>query len=336
MRKTNKLFKFACLAAFAMMLLSSTGIAKASRIEELKDVNNTGDFDIGPTSFIINAKAGDTVNRTIQVTSRDGKKSDYFIEVEDFEGSKSDPSQSHMLLGKNKGNYGAKDWVTPEFTTFSLSHGQRLFFNVQIKIPDNADSGEHYFAVLISRKPVTDTTNANNQDKPNIVITSRVGSLFLVNVEGNVIQKGSLDSFVAQSNIFTKAPAKMQVVFKNEGTVHLEAKGEVQIKNLFGSIVETIPVESFNILRDSVRSREISTSTNPNKLLIGRYTASIKLERGYDGIVDTRELSFWYFPWREIAIVIGVLLAIIILVKLIRNNVSLSLNVKKKRRRRRQ
>jgi hypothetical protein len=298
----------------------------AMRVERMENVEVDEKFPIGPTQFNIVAEPGEVITKSIQVDNRFGRAQKFIIEVEDFQGSTEDPDQTVLLQGDEEGRYSAKNWIEPEFWEFtSQNHGERTFFDIVIRIPETADAGDHYGSVLVSAEPevsLKDTENVGG----NIIITSRVGSLFFITVKGDVTEDGALDSFQADNTSYEKAPVNFRSVFRNEGTVRLRPHGEIIIKSMTGATVDTIEVEPYNVLRNSVRG--MNYTWNPQKFLIGKYTATITLYNGHNDTPDVQETSFWMVPWKHILAIIITLLVFITGLRFIRKNVEVK--VKKK------
>jgi pilus assembly protein TadC len=56
-----------------------------------------------------------------------------------------------------------------------------------------------------------------------------------------------------------------------------------------------VDMQPWFVLPKSLRTKEVSWD---REFLIGRYTATVQLNRGYDDIVDEVVFSFWVFPWK--------------------------------------
>ena len=82
---------------------------------------------------------------------------------------------------------------------------------------------------------------------------------------------------------------------------------------MLGEDVETIEVEPWFALPQSLRSREIEWN-RPHAL--GRYTAEMTVERGYEGLTDTQSLTFWVIPTVPAAIVLGALFVVFFVIRL--------------------
>jgi hypothetical protein len=294
----------------------------AASVEMMTDVPNRNDLDLGPTSFPIEMTVGQTVTRSLQLTNRTGELADFFVEVEDFEGSQ-DPNQSVALQGNKSGKYSAKDWVKPELNKFTLEHGQREHFDVTITAPEDADPGDHYVSVLVRTAPKA----GGIENMPNVRLVSRVGSLFFIRIKGPVVEEGELTAFQTNKKVYTQAPIPMGISFKNTGTVRLTPSGIITIKNIFGRTVAVEDIDSFNALRNAVRF--FSKEWTPSRWGIGKYTATLELDRGYGGQKDVQSLSFWYLPIKEILIILGGSIGVILIVITLKKNVHIEVGRKK-------
>lgn len=264
------------------------------RSEQLQGVVDQGDFVVGPGKAEIEVKPGETVVFEISVANRisDGRVFD--LTVEDMAGT-DDATESVILLGDAKGPYTIKDYISFPEDSFTLKLGERARIPVTISIPADAEPGGYYGAVLLST--VRTDGIEENPEAPRSPIITRVGTLFFLTVPGEVETAGETKA-LTQTNKplwYEKGPIKMNVLFDNSGSVHLNPYGEVRIHNLFGEEVGFIELEPWFVLPKSLRSREVSWDRG---LLFGRYTATALINRGYDDIVDEVSTTFWVLPWK--------------------------------------
>lgn len=276
------------------------------RISQLT-VENKNDFVLEPGKVEIFVNPGDEVTKSITVISRINRKVSFKVETEDFVGS--DNAQTPViLLGKDKSPYSFKDNLVPVEDTFSLNFGQKIELPIKIKIPENAQPGGFYSSVIVSSMP--DENSSAGQAGTRVI--SRVGVLFFVRVNGPVDQQGQLTDFrvTKDSVLLQKGPVNFEVLFENKGTVHLVPYGVVTIRNIFGKTIGTVPVDAYFSLPKSVRYRQVVWQ---KENLIGRYTATIELNRGYDGNIDTQKISFWVLPVGYIALGAGIVFILIFL-----------------------
>lgn len=318
--------KFLIVTFFVSLFLGGSIVSSAhaaARIEEMKDVPVMNDFDLGPTSFPIELKPGQSITKSLQLTNRLGRDAEFIVEIEDFEGS-TDLKQPVALQGSKAGKYSAKDWATTGLKTFTLRHGQRQFFDVTISAPLDANAGDHYLSVLVKTTP----KKGADAPKSNVSLTSRVGSLFFVRIPGDIIQKGSLESFTAVSDkIFEKKPFGFQIVYKNTGTVRLTPSGKITVTNMLGRNAGEITIDQFNVLRESVRQHNENWDPGYS---FGRNKVVLSLDNGYDNNKETKEMYVWYLPKKELGIALIALIIVILILRWIRKNVHINIGQKEK------
>lgn len=102
------------------------------------------------------------------------------------------------------------------------------------------------------------------------------------------------------------------MLFRNSGNVHLAPYGTITITDMFGRVIDVLPVDAYFSLPESLRSREITW--NPS-VLLGRYTATVNLNRSYDDITDKATVSLWVIPWKMVFVLFLALLILSILIR---------------------
>ena len=279
----------------------------AYQVETLPNTPLERDFVVGPGKIEVIINPGEKKTVNITVTNRMGDERIFDLNTEDFTGSR-DTQKTVVLLGEDRGPYSLKDYIATEKKSFVLKHGERATIPVTISIPSDAQPGGLYGSVLVSTvsKP---STIGGTEVNGGAAIVSRIGTLFFIRVPGKVKEDGSVKEFSTANNqvLFGGGPIPLDILFENNGSVYLNPYGEISIKNMFGSEVGSAPVDPWFSLPSSLRLREISWDKN---FLFGRYTATVKINRGYDDIVDEKSVSFWVIPWK---IVLGVFGAILVL-----------------------
>lgn len=268
------------------------------RINQQSDTPDLEDFVVGPTRFILPMKPGEERTVELQLTNRMGENIDFELLTEDFFADPEQEGTPSFFEANLEGPYPARLWLTPEVKSFTLQHADRAFINVTVRVPADAEPGDHQAAVIVKqREPEGNRT-------PGISIVPRVASLFIVSVEGDVTRDASLTSLWARRKINWWLPATLGLSAQNKGTVHFSANGLVEIRNLFGIVVDEIPVKNWIVLRNSARTREIVWSP---RFALGRYTATTDITL-YPGM-PTQQLrtSFWVIPLLPLLIILLVI-----------------------------
>jgi len=252
-----------------------------------------GDFVVGPGRAEISLAPGETIVEYVTVTNRISDNRSFSLSVEDITGT-DDASASVELTGNERGPYSLRDYVSFPADTFTLDLGERARIPVTITIPADAEPGGRYGSVLVStvRSP-----ESPDESVPQSPIVARVGSLFFVVVEGDIERTGrTVDvNTVGQGSLFTSGPIPIGVLYENTGSIHLNPYGEVSITNMLGEEVGFVQLEPWFVLPKSLRLREIVWD---RELLIGRYTITARINRGYDNIVDEVSTTVWVIPWK--------------------------------------
>lgn len=294
---------FICFLAFSTQ---ASALTKSSiTVEPLND------FVIEPAKFEIFLNPGDTITKYITITSRIQGTTQFSIGTEDLRGT-TDAQQPVILMGDERGPYSVKDYIKPETDTFSLNYGEQVQLPVTVTIPQDAEPKGFYGAVVISTKLIVGgtTTSATNEVQGGTRLVSRVGSLFLVRINGAANESGALLDFKpAGSKLLEKGPDSFEMLFKNSGTVHLVPHGLITVSNILGRKVAEIPVDAYFSLPDSIRYRQVQWINKG--FLIGKYQATISLYRGYANLTDTKTVTFWVLPWKIVVIALIILLAIV-------------------------
>jgi hypothetical protein len=271
---------------------------KSLRINVQNDTPDLDDFVVGPTRFILPMKPGEERTVELQLTNRMGQNIDFELLTEDFFADPAQDGTPSFFEASLEGPYPARLWLIPELRTFTLHHADRAFLTVTVRVPADAEPGDHQAAVIVKQR------EPEGPQKSGIAIVPRVASLFIVSVEGDVTRDASLVSLSSRKKLNWWLPVNMSLSAKNNGSVHFSANGLVEIRNLFGIVVDEIPVKNWIVLRNSGRTRDIVWSP---RFALGRYTATTDLTL-YTGM-PTQQLrtSFWVIPMLPLLIILFVI-----------------------------
>lgn len=204
----------------------------------------------------------------------------------------------HVLVeGEEDMANSLKDWVHPEYPDLTVFPKQEITLDFSIDVPANADPGSHWGTLLVVTVPVSSGNGA--------AIQTRTALLLLVKILGDVREQMTLES-VSLPSFAESPPIALQARFKNEGTVHEAPSGDIEVRNMFGTLVATGTLPVRNVLPGAVRKIETSVGDG---LWFGRYEVSLSARYG-DGDEESRatygsggeELNakgiIWVVPWR--------------------------------------
>ncbi len=271
-----------------------------------------GDFVVGPGKIELEIKPGQTVVKEITIANRMNDDRTFELFVEDIAGSQD--GASVQLLGQNRGPYTLKDYISFPGNKLTLDLGERARIPVSISIPADAEPGGRYGSVLVTTVQDDGTDGTEGAPATRSPIIARLGILFFITVPGDIERDGeTVDlSLIGNPWWYEKGPITFGISYENRGSVHVNPYGELRVTNMFGEEVGFEELEPWFVLPKSLRTREVSWN---REFLLGRYTATVAINRGYDDVIDERTVTFWVLPWR---IVGGAFLGIFIFLIAIR------------------
>lgn len=192
----------------------------------------------------------------------------------------------------------------------SLGPQEKKDVKVTLLVPAGASAGGYYGAIrFVPSSPGQQST---------VGLTASVGSLVLITVPGNLVQKLNLVQFSAaqgshaRSIIFT-GNVSVLTRLQNAGDIHVQPFSNVLVKDMFGKLVTSYEFNNTdpraNILPDSTRK---FVDALPKRHWFGRYTitASFAYSQGSGNLLNA-SATFWYFPlWFVAAVALFIVLVI--------------------------
>jgi len=195
-----------------------------------------------------------------------------------------------------------------------IAKGEQKKVNITIKPPDTATPGAYFGIIRYKATPV----GGQAPQPGEVALSASVGSIALVTVPGTIneqVQLAGLHVYEAKKEaiFFLKKPNEAGVEVKNLGNGFVKPFGTVEIRDMFGKLVDTYQLNNTNpranILPDSTREfvNEIKGISKP-----GRYTMTASVTYGTGGEILVGSKSFWYLPPWLVAIIVVVLVGLII------------------------
>ena len=272
-------------------------------------------IQISPTLVELNAARGRTYDIKLNIMNVTASDLVYSESVNDFN-SADETGAPHIILNSDlPATASVKTWIAtiPDFT---IKAGKYKSLDVQIVIPNDAEPGGHYGVVRFSG-------TAPELESTGVGLSASAGVLILIRVDGAIVEKASLTSFYSvqngnQSSFFENGPITFVTRIQNEGNIHIKPIGGIELRDMFGNLVKTMPVneDKSNVLPNSIRRFD---SQYDNTWMIGRYTANLTLGYGTTGQAITNTINFWVIPWKLILVALLILVTIIfILIRLIK------------------
>ncbi|HDQ16584.1 MAG TPA: hypothetical protein ENN31_00465 [Candidatus Vogelbacteria bacterium] len=206
-------------------------------------------------------------------------------------------------------NYSPQDFIKPAYNSFYIKAQEEFVLPVDISLPDFLPAGSYYGVLMFS------VTSANQPSSQAKVIT-RLGSVFLIRLEGNNIkEEGRIInlSLYDSKKITTELPQYFEVVFKNTGNVHLNPAGRIEIFR-FGQLIGEVPVGIFPAYPGLDNRIKVlwSSPLQSDFSKIGFYQANLRMYLGYGNEYQEFKTFFIVMP-KTILIPILIILSFIFL-----------------------
>jgi hypothetical protein len=298
----SMLKRITCAVAVAFIAFISLTNTNTSKAQDAAGRT----ISVIPPSFELYANPGESITDKIRVRNDSAVETSYTIMVEDFQAVGEEGQVNLIDDSQPSTTYSLAQWVTPTPSSFSLKPGAEREVTFSINVPKDAEPGGHYCSVLVKMGGETKTEGSGAS------VSSRVGSLILLRVSGNVKEEASVESFTTNENYYEKSPINFELRVKNAGNNHIRPKGTIVITNIFGQKVTEIPLNGMNVLPDAIR--KMDTKWEFSASLASRYTATLVANYGQQNKPLSESVSFWVFPKYLGYVVGGVLVLIIILI----------------------
>jgi hypothetical protein len=273
-------------------------------------------LEISPPVVELSADPGQTVTAKIRVRNITNGLLIAKGRADDFGAGNDESGQPKLLLDETGATrFSLKYWVSG-VPDLRLAPQEQKTTNVTINVPANAEPGGHFGVVRFTAVPP-------ELEGTGVALSASIGSLILLKVSGQVVEKVSLaefttgqtgdgtkDSFKKRS-MFEVGPVGLLVRLKNEGTVHQKVQGQIDVVSALGKKVGTVKVNERggNVLPDSIRRFEEKLD---NRKLFGKYTAKLALTYS-DGKKIEGSTTFWVIPWKLLLLVlIGLVILVLV------------------------
>lgn len=227
------------VAIFSLLVFSFFPSAKAA---------NSG-IQISPTTYNYEIKPGESQTGKILLKNLNPTPLNYLMEVESFSQVSEDGAPSFEIDNNSGCTPPLADWFffgSEEKGQIQTGKDREIPFTVSV--PKDAEPGGHYAAVF--GRELKDVPEGQSQ----MGITSRVGTLILISVPGDVKTEAEITEFKAPKYVFS-GPIDFSMKVKNSGTVHYDSIGSVAIKPLVGK-ESKFELGTHTILPQNVRNYE--------------------------------------------------------------------------------
>jgi hypothetical protein len=272
---------------------------------------------ISPVMIDLEIERGQAQDGVITLQNTGPAAATYFISAQNFV-SKGEEGQQEFVTDNQLTDLAA--WIKPEVESITLKSNEVQAVHYSVRVPTDAAPGGHYAAVFFSTQP------SAGEGATAVGVGTKTGALFLVRVPGKIVESAEIKDFSSPNRLYNSLPASFILRIQNLGNVHLRPQGQIVIKNIFGQVVENVPLNptEATVLPNGLRRLETAwikvaapqgsgalagLKNEWKNFALGRYTADLQANYGRSNLSLAAQLTFWVIPWRSgLLILVGLIL----------------------------
>ncbi len=283
-----------------------------------------------PPSLEFSVQKGETVKTEIKLYNETSQPQTLFPSTANFTAGDEDGTPNFDPDSKQ---VDLASWIKVDKASYTLDSNQQVTVAVTIAVPANADPGGHYAALFFGNAPAATTGSG-------VAVQSKIGTLVILRVEGQINESASVTSFVikGQKKTLTRPPVSLEAVIQNQGNVHVRPEGTITIHNMIGGQTTSLVFNSARgaILPNSSRRFDVTwqkgtidetpgsffheVAAEWHNFALGTYTASLAVTYGTNQQALSSDVRFTIFPWQLLLVLLIIIVAVVILLTLgIRN-----------------
>jgi hypothetical protein len=284
------------LLGLSLVILFLTLAAGAVKAQEMKRT-----VTLAYPALVHKLNPGDRAEGITKIINRSSTTLTFKLSVQDYVVLDTQGTPSILPPNTLSNKYSAAAWigVTPEL--FTLKAGDTQTINYYVQVPANARPGGHYAAIVYTPVVGQGVTGSGS------TITSQLGSLFYITVNGPIHEQALITKFFA--NPFQEyGPVNILTEIKNLGDLHIAPKGTIAVSGLFFG--QTQNLDTHNIFPEAGRDYQ---NTVGQTLMIGPYKAVLLASYGNNNNLPLMAtVYFWVFPWRITLVIVLAVVALIL------------------------
>lgn len=286
---------------------------------------------ITPPLIKINLSPGDIWSSSIKLVNNNPNDLQVYVQILDFKRGKEGGIEFIQEKDAEEGQgFLLSQWIETNSDPVSIPSHQGKEVPFTIRVPEGAEPGEHYVAILAGTKPIGTEVKGSG-----IRVSQLVSSLILANIQGKIIEKAKIKEFTTDKTLYQKPEVKFTVQIENTGSVRIQPRGEIRIYNLFGKERGVIPINQEtdlgSISPHSTQKWTFIWQGEKSPFGAGRYKAELVMEYGNETKQTlSSTVHFWILPiLPTLGIVGGIFLffalAILMIRAYVRKSITLAL-----------
>jgi len=180
-----------------------------------------------------------------------------------------------LIILEKPDRWSCRDWITLEDREFTVFPGDTYMVSGKISVPIDAAGGRH--------SAVTFDINSSNSMLRGMGVKIKTGTLIFVSIPSTETRELLLESFSIEKS--TPEEVIFSTVLNNLGNTYLKIEGNVNIKDVQGKRIRTIPLKDVSTILPEGR-RIIRTTWRYPKTR--DFTAYLKVNYGGSSCIEEK------------------------------------------------
>ncbi len=271
---------------------------------------------VTPPLYQLTIGPGDSWASTLKLINSNSYDVTFYAQVADMQASGEEGRSKFTPVlsspqGSSSNSYLLAQWIRLSGEPIFIKAGSSVDLPFTITIPESAEPGGHYAAILVGTEP-----DALHATGTMLKVSSLVSSLLFVKIKGNVVESGRIREFLTSRQLYQTPDVDFSLRFENTGNTHIQPQGDIVIYNMWGKERGHVAINQGtdfgNVLPKSIRHFDFSWSGEQDLFDIGLYSAIVGLTYGDEGKQNVSSKTyFWVVPLVPVSIGLGSLLLFI-------------------------
>lgn len=293
------------IASSFLFCLIAGGLCATSVVEAQGGVG----VRIQPSTIDERVDPGSEASGVLTVTNENGGRQTYYIATRNVE-SMDDSGRPIFAKIPSDDPHEVAAWIKLDVRSTTLEVGQIAEIPYRIQVPADASPGSYFGAIFVTRE-------AETPGESGAGVGFQVASLVNLRVNGNAVEGIKVREFSTDRQFYARSNVHFKMRIENTGTVYERPRGIIVIKDMLGREVGNVILNEKGGGVMPRNERTYETEWVPDGFLFGRLTAEATIGYG-DGAQSTvmGDTSFWVIPYKEIGVVLGVGLLVVLVASL--------------------
>ncbi len=250
------------------------------------------------------ANPGQSYEYSLSVTNEGSAQQTFYLQAQDIKGLNDQGLPVFAKEGEATG-YELSSWIRFGQSSVTLLPKETKTVSFSVDVPARASPGAHFASVLFTDHPGKLQANGS-------AVGLNIGAIVSLQIAGNIIEQANLEEFSTGKLIYGSPSVDFHAKVENTGNVLVRPTGLIEVSNMFGQQIASVPVNENTSAVFPNSSRTYTSTWNYGGFLFGRYQAVVSLAYGEsERKTISNTTSFWVLPLKSIGIVLGSLLVLV-------------------------